>query len=316
MPFDAVRSLRRLIVLAGLPGLWCAAACAGAVCALQIVQVAPGNYVHYGEHAERSPQNLGDNANVGFVVGERCVAVVDTGGSFAVGQRLRAAIREVTSLPVCYVILTHAHPDHLLGAAAFLPDAPRFVGHAGLPRALAARGEFYLRTLERDLGALAQGSAIVPPSLLVQQRTAIELGGRRLQIDAWPVGHTDNDLTVLDESTGTLWLSDLLFAEHVPVVDGSILGFLQVLERLRTMPATGFVPGHGRSSLPWPRAVDAQQRYLERIVRETRQALANGTTLQEAIDSVGYAEAGNWVNFDIFHRRNVTTAYTELEWEE
>jgi quinoprotein relay system zinc metallohydrolase 2 len=319
MPFDAVRSVRRLVVhalLAVIPGLSWAACCAAAMPGLEIVEIAPGNYVHYGEHAERSPQNLGDNANIGFVVGERCVAVVDTGGSLAVGQRLRAAIRDTTALPVCYVILTHVHPDHILGAAAFLQDAPEFVGHAELPRALAARGSFYLKTLERDLGAAAQGSAIVPPSRLVQPDMTLDLGGRRLHLHAWPVGHTDNDLTVLDESTGTLWLSDLLFAEHTPVVDGSILGFMQVLQQLRKMPAAAFVPGHGRSDLSWPRALDAQQRYLERIVRETRQALKEGKTLQEAVDSIGYAEADQWVNFDAFHRRNVTHAYVELEWED
>ena len=90
------------------------AACAQAaeLPAFAIEEIAPGNFVHYGTHEERSPANLGDNANVGFIVGERCVAAVDTGGSLAVGRLLRAAIRRVTPLPVCYVIITHVHPDH------------------------------------------------------------------------------------------------------------------------------------------------------------------------------------------------------------
>ena len=55
---------------------------------LQVEQIAPGNFVHYGSLEDRSPANLGDQANVGFIVGERCVAVIDTGGSLAVGRRL------------------------------------------------------------------------------------------------------------------------------------------------------------------------------------------------------------------------------------
>jgi quinoprotein relay system zinc metallohydrolase 2 len=299
-----------------MTALLLAAAGASGAADLRVEEIAPGNYVHYGTHEERTRANLGDQANIGFVVGERCVAVIDTGGSLALGVALREAIRRVTPLPVCYVVLTHVHPDHLFGAAAFRADSAQFVGHAELPRALAARGKFYRSTLQRDLGDLAAGSEVVPPTLLVSDRLTLELGGRRLAVRAWPVAHTDNDLTVYDEQTATLWVSDLLFIDHTPVVDGSILGFVKVMESLAAMPARQYVSGHGRSPLPWPQVLGPQQRYLTRLVEETRQALRAKKTIQDAVEEVGYAEAGNWVNFELFHRRNVTATYTELEWED
>ena len=82
-------------------------------------EVAPGNYVHRGSLDDRTPENAGDQANIGFIIGERCVAVVDPGGSLRVGQVLRAALRRITDKPVCYVIITHTHPVHFVGAAAF-----------------------------------------------------------------------------------------------------------------------------------------------------------------------------------------------------
>jgi quinoprotein relay system zinc metallohydrolase 2 len=282
-----------------------------------VIEIAPGNYVHYGTMEERSASNLGDNANIGFVIGESCVLVIDTGGSLHVGRALRKAIKKTTSVPVCYVILTHAHPDHFFGAAAFLDDAAEFIGHENLPRQLAQRARPYTNSLKRDLGeTLAEGSNIVPPKTVVKDQLELDLGGRKVSLRAWPSAHTDNDLTVYDQLTHTWWLSDLLFIRHTPVIDGSLAGFLDVIKTLRTLPAEYVVAGHGRSALPWPQPLDAQERYLKLMQTETRQALKNKKTIQQAVDEVGLSEQANWLNFEFFHRRNVTAAYTELEWED
>lgn len=282
---------------------------------LETLEIAPGNHVHFGKVEDRTAENLGDNANIGFIVGDECVLAVDTGGSLPVGRALRDAIRRVTAKPVCYVVLTHVHPDHFFGAAAFLGDKPRFIAHENYPAQLAARARPYLNALRRDLGDAANGSEIVKPTVLVKDRVELDLGGRKVVVQAWPLAHTDNDLTVFDVPTGTLWLSDLLFVEHTPVIDGSITGFLSVMDRLQVIDARAFVPGHGRSRLSLPQALEPQRRYFEVILRETRAALRARKTLQQATDEVGLSEAGNWALFDLFHRRNVTTAYTELEWE-
>lgn len=281
-----------------------------------VEEVAPGNHVHHGSLDDRTPDNVGDQANIGFIIGERCVAVVDPGGSLRVGLALRAALRRITEKPVCYVIITHTHPDHFFGAAAFRQDNATVVGHENLPRALGQRARPYLNSLKRDLGDLAAGSDVVPPTLLVKDETTLDLGSRTIVLHAWPPAHTDNDLTVFDALTGTLWLGDLLFVEHTPVVDGTITGFIRVIDQLAGIEARGFVPGHGRTALPWPAALVPQKEYLQRIVRETRSAIKARRTIEEAVDTVGQSEAPKWLAFDRFHRRNVTAAYAELEWEE
>jgi quinoprotein relay system zinc metallohydrolase 2 len=282
----------------------------------ELEEISPGNFVHYGKLEDRTPANLGDQANIGFIVGTRCVAVIDTGGSLPVGRKLRQALRARTSLPLCYVIVTHVHPDHLFGAGAFREDHPEYVGHENLPRALQQRGKFYFNTLKRDLGDLAAGSDVIPPTLLVKDEMKLDLGERTIVLHAWPVAHTDNDLTVFDQQTRTLWASDLLFVQHTPVVDGSITGFVAVLRQIEAPPAQHFVAGHGRTEQPWPQALEPERRYLELILAETRLALRERKTIQQAVDTVGLSEEKNWLDFDLFHRRNVTAAYTELEWED
>jgi len=294
---------------------WFVASAALAV-EIELEEVAPGHFVHRGTMEERSAENLGDQANIGFVVGERCVAVVDPGGSLAVGKALKAAMRKVTDKPVCHVVITHFHPDHFFGAAAFRESGVQFVAHAGYARTMAVRSRPYLNALRRDLGAAADGSEVIAPTMFVDKVATLDLGGRSLELRAWSVAHTDHDLTVFDASTGTLWLGDLLFVDHTPVVDGSIRGFLEVLDELARLPARVYVPGHGRTDAPWPDGLIPERDYLKLVLDETRAALKRKRTIEQAVDEVGTTEASRWVNFEAFHRRNVTTTYTELEWEE
>ncbi|MCX8003527.1 MAG: quinoprotein relay system zinc metallohydrolase 2 [Burkholderiaceae bacterium] len=283
--------------------------------AWELENPAPGVYVHYGRQALADADNRGDIANLAFVVGDRCVAVIDTGGSLAVGMALREAIRRVTERPVCYVINTHVHPDHILGNAAFVPDRPQFVGHARLPQALARRGGHYLNALQRDLGPAAAGTVLVPPSLTVETTARLDLGGRVLLLRAWPPAHTDHDLTVFDEQTATLFLGDLVFVGHLPVIDGSLRGMLAALQELQRTPAQIAIAGHGRIER-WPAAIEPQLQYLERLRTEVTASLRAGRTLAQTLEDAGQWSGGGWLLADVFHRRNVAAAFAELEWDE
>lgn len=283
---------------------------------LDVREIAPGVFVHQGRHEVFSPQNEGDIANIGFIVGDSSVAVVDTGGSARIGERLREAIRKVTPLPVRYVINTHMHPDHVFGNEAFLADSPEFIGHGKLLRALATRAERYLGANADLLGPEAfAGTRIVPPTSGVTGEKRIDLGGRTLLLRAWPTAHTDNDLTVLDEKTGTLFTGDLLFVGHIPTLDGSLTGWLAAIDTLSTIKAERAVPGHGPASVEWPGALDAEKRYLQTLERDTRKAIADGKSLSDSAAEAAQSERGAWVLFDEYNGRNASAAFAELEWK-
>jgi len=280
-----------------------------------LTQIAAGVYLHRGAQQDASPANQGRIANTGFIVGERQVAVIDSGGSLREGQALRRALRRVTDLPIAYVILTHVHPDHVLGASAFEQDDPEFIGHANLPDALARRGRYYLERLPAVLGERSRGTRLILPSSTVADTRELDLGDRILRLTAYATAHTNNDLSVLDIRTGTLWLSDLLFVERIPVVDGSLLGWLRVMDRLSSLDLQLVVPGHGPQVAAWQNALANQRRYLERLAHGIRSVIAEGGTIKQALAVVALEEKDNWLLFDDYHGRNVTTGFVELEWE-
>jgi quinoprotein relay system zinc metallohydrolase 2 len=290
---------------------WGASAAEG----LSITEIAPGIYLHQGVQEETSRANRGDIANIGFIVGAQRVAVIDTGGSLAEGRALRAAIRRVTNLPIAYVILTHMHPDHVLGAKAFEQDGPEFIGHVNLPDALARRGTFYLQRARAELGDEAEGTRVVMPTSTVADARRLDLGGRMLELRAYPTAHTNNDLSVFDEKTGTLWLSDLLFVGRLPVIDGSLLGWLRVMDGLAHDQAAKVVPGHGPVPDDWRTALADQRRYLETVAAGVRKVIQRRGTIEDAVAEVAQGERASWLLFDAYNGRNVTAAFVELEWE-
>jgi len=296
-----------------------ASACliAGRTRAAQVIktdEVAHGIHFRRGLDEDATSSNNDAIANIGFIVGREAVAVIDPGGSLLDGQSLRSTIRQTTKLPIRYVVLSHVHPDHIFGAGAFVEDKPQFVGHALLPNALAQRGEFYRGNLEKILG---QGKAgpVIQPTLLVKDETQIDLGGRILKVTAHGIAHTDCDLSVLDSQTSTLMLSDLLFVERVPSLDGSLKGWLAELAKLKTVGARRAVPGHGPTGVDWPYVSRDLERYLGALLTETRQAIAKGVDIAQAAKTVALSERDKWKLFDDYNGHNVTRAYKELEWD-
>jgi quinoprotein relay system zinc metallohydrolase 2 len=276
-------------------------------------EVGPGIFVRRGLDQEATAGNSDAIANIGFIIGRDGVLVTDSGGSLADGRWLRAEIARRTRKPVRHVVISHVHPDHSFGAAAFAADTPNIIGHSKLRAALAARGEFYRKRLAGILGADA-GSVVLPTQEVADQ-AEIDLGDRVLRFTAHATAHTDCDLSMLDTKSGLLFPADLLFVGRAPSLDGSLLGWLKEADRLKATGARRAVPGHGPVAVDLEPAMSGLTRYLAALRDGTRRAIAENVPIEKAAETVALSERPHWALFDDYNQRNVIEAYKELEWE-
>lgn len=243
-------------------------------------QIAEGIWLLEGSTDNFAKANGGNIVNTGFIVTDSGVVVIDSGPSKRYGEALRRAIAATTDKPVIQLLLTHHHPDHVLGNQAF-GDVP--IGAlAGTTDLLRQQGEAMAENMYRMVGDWMRGTEVVLPTQELKPGL-LEVGGHRLRLLSLS-GHTGADLAILDENSGVLFAGDLVFYERALTTPNSpgLEVWLKDLDTLQALPWKLIVPGHG------PVASDAapfaQMRdYLSWLDGLMRDGAARGDDMAEMI---------------------------------
>lgn len=218
-------------------------------------------------------------SNVGVVIGDHGVIVIDTTSSRVRGEHLIGEIAKITSKPVNTVILTHLDGDHVGGVSAF-PAGVQIIAQTATAKALkedalAGRGRVPVDHL--------------PNHEVVSQETAT-LDGVKVSLLHWAPAHTSGDLVVyLPEQkivfSGDIFALDLPRPFVKPEFKGSVEGWIKTARELLALDSNQIVVGHG----------DVQTKaslkpFLETAVQERDQIkalIAKGKSLQQIQEAVG-----------------------------
>ena len=279
-------------------------------------EVADKIYVHFGFQEDANKINKGDISNIGFIVGDKSILVIDTGGTPSIGEALYKKINDISDLPISYVVITHSHPDHYFGTNIFINESIDIIGHSKLQRSLDANFEFY-KNLQlvntRDQSVKEFKNFKITKFVNVDKNLTIDLGNRIVEIKAWPSGHTDNDLSIFDKKTKTLWTENI-FIRRTPSIRASVKGWKKNLEETSKMDINLIIPGHGPVKKK-NEALKPMLSYFNRLIDNTRKFHKNNLSLSKAIETFPSKNMENWLLYNIYHPSNITKVYTELEWE-
>ena len=279
-------------------------------------EVADKIYVHFGFQEDANKINKGDISNIGFIVGDKSILVIDTGGTPSIGEALYKKINDISDLPISYVVITHSHPDHYFGTNIFINESIDIIGHSKLQRSLDANFEFY-KNLQlvntRDQSVKEFKNFEITKFVNVDENLTIDLGNRIVEIKAWQSGHTDNDLSIFDKKTKTLWTENI-FVRRTPSIRASVKGWKKNLEETNKMDINLIIPGHGPVKKK-NEALEPMLSYFNRLIDNTRKFHKNNLSLSKAIETFPSKNLENWLLYNIYHPSNITKVYTELEWE-
>lgn len=263
--------------------------------------------------------------NVGVVLGEERVLVVDTGMGPENGRRVLEAARSLAGGRPLLLTITHFHPEHGFGAQVFAGEA-RIVYNAAQRDELRAKGEGYLgmfRTFGPAVEAALAGVELVEPDETYEGSRHLDLGGRTVTLRETGLAHTRGDQVATVDDAGVLFAGDLLEERCFPIfpyfppedadVDGT--AWIRVLRELEERAPRLVVPGHG--AVGGVEIVATQRAFMEELRSASFAAADAGKTADEAVAELEHGLLGRhpdwvqpeWVAFGIrcFHAERLAT---------
>ncbi len=240
--------------------------------------IAEGIWMVRGADAPIRFENGGAIANSAILSTRAGAVLFDPGVSLAHGRALGALAEAVTGTPVTRVYVSHLHPDHAMGAAAFPPA----MVHAlpGTREELLRDAEGFSDAMYRLLADWMKGTQIALPQGDVAEGE-VTFGGRSLRLLALK-GHSGADLALLDRATGTLLTGDLVFHERAPSTPhANLADWRAALRALEATPHRAVLPGHGPFD-QGTRAIAQTRDWLDWLEQSLHDAVDQGLTMAEA----------------------------------
>lgn len=284
--------------------------------ALEAIRVSASAYFIRGEAGVPSAANRGHTSNAGFVVTSDGIVVFDALGTPVLGREFIDAIRKVSAAPIRRVIVSHYHADHFYGLPPFKEAGAEIWAHR------AARG--YLDSEAARLRLAERRESLAPWVGADMRLVAADrwLDGEatfrlsNLTFRVFPVGpaHTPEDLAMLVEEEGVLFVGDLMFAGRIPFVgDADSKAWIAAIDRVVKFNPKVMIGGHGDVSRDAAADLRMTRDYLVYLREKMGAAAAELEDFEVAYARTDWSRFAQLPAFEAANRRNAYNTYIRIQ---
>jgi len=284
--------------------------------ALKLEKIHPNIYAIFGQLSDRTPQNLGNNANFGFIVADNSVILIDSGASYQGAKAIHALIKTVTRKPVNTVINTGGQDHRWLGNDYFASLGAKIIASKAAVLDHKTRIEAQFERLSRTIGEdkLKRTKARYA-DIEFDKHYRFTVDGIKIEIFHPGTSHTPGDSFVWLPETKTVFSGDIVYTQRMlrvsPVSNSQ--SWILAFEQIKKLSPTTVIPGHGKTQ-DLKTATSDTYDYLKFLRHEIRQFMDDGHGI-ESIGKLNQQRFSYLKNFEILKGRNAQKIFEELEWE-
>jgi glyoxylase-like metal-dependent hydrolase (beta-lactamase superfamily II) len=258
-------------------------------------QVTSGPLVREGvtekisEHVYVIPDNnVGAVPNVGFIVGTRATLIVDTGMGKQNGETVLREAQKLNSKNALYLVTTHIHPEHDLGAHAF-PTTTKLIRARAQVDEIASAGMATanaFRSRSPQMSQLLEGAEFRKADEVFEKEKALDLGGVKVRLLAVGPNHTPGDTVILVEDDGVLFSGDVAMkgAPSFVGATSNLNNWLVSLDKLDAFRPRIIVPSHG--PIGDAKFIAVYREYLTTIRARTVALKKAGKSVEQAVETL------------------------------
>ena len=225
--------------------------------------------------------------NVGIVVGKKAVLVIDTGMGARNAETVLREVAKVGAAKPIYIVTTHVHPEHDMGAHAFPKDS-KLIRSKDQIEDIAAGAGMNLVPVFAQRSALnvelLKDAKHREADIVFDQDYTLNLGGVQARIYAMGTNHTHGDTVVLVD--GVLFSGDVAMRPQPSFANptATISHWLASLDRLEALKPKQLVPSHG--PIGDASIIAGYRSYLSHILHRSLALKQAGKTQDETVQII------------------------------
>jgi glyoxylase-like metal-dependent hydrolase (beta-lactamase superfamily II) len=227
--------------------------------------------------------------NVGIIVGEQAVLAVDTGLGPPNGATVLKVAQKLGGSRTLYVVVTHFHPEHDLGAQAF-PATAKMIRSTDQLKDIA---EFGLETAKNFASRsainteLLKGAEFRKADITFEKDYELDLGGVKARLFAMGPNHTRGDIAIWVEPDRILFAGDIAMKAQPAFASSysSLRKWLASLDRLEALKPVLIVPSHGPTGDEIA-FITGYRAYLTEVRDRTAAEKHAGRSVDQAVEAV------------------------------